>query len=141
MPNHLESVATLVPEAQAGTAEAYGHPPYKLACMEVWGGNCKVARPVELPGLAGWVYSKPLEPATAGGDVHYLSVCNQGTLSRIGLADVMGHGEAVSSLAKKLHELMHKHIDTWDQSGFMRELNLANDPTLWFSNSTWEWQT
>ena len=26
MPNDLESVAKLVPEAQAGTAEAYGHP-------------------------------------------------------------------------------------------------------------------
>ena len=41
--------------------------PYRLECMEVWGGNRLAACPVKLPGLMGWVYSKPLEPATAGG--------------------------------------------------------------------------
>lgn len=93
--------------------------------MEVWGGNRKVARPVELPDLAGWVYSTPLEPGTGGGDLHYLSVCNGGLLSRVALADVMGHGQLASSLAEKLRELMHKHINTWDQSTFVRELSHA----------------
>ena len=78
---------------------------------------------MKLPGLMGWVYSRPLEPATAGGDLHFLSVCNQGALSRVAVGDVMGHGEAVSSVANDLRELMHKHINTWDQSNFMRELN------------------
>ena len=59
---------------------------HKLACMEIWGGNRDVSRPVELPGLAGWVYSAPLRPATSGGDVHYLSVCDQDVLSRIAVA-------------------------------------------------------
>ena len=98
---------------------------HKLACMEVWGGNRKVAHPVELPDLAGWVYSAPLEPATGGGDLHYLSVCDQDVLSRVALADVVGHGQAVSSLAEELRTLMHKNINTWDQSDFMRELNQA----------------
>jgi sigma-B regulation protein RsbU (phosphoserine phosphatase) len=93
--------------------------------MEVWGGNRKVAHPVELPDLAGWVYSTPLEPATGGGDVHYLSVCDQDVLSRVALADVMGHGQAVSSVAEELRGLMHKHINTLDQSDFMREINQA----------------
>ena len=78
-----------------------------------------------MPGLMGWVYSRPLEPATAGGDLHFLSVCNQGALSRVAVGDVMGHGQAVSSVADDLRELMHKHINTWDQSNFMRELNNA----------------
>ena len=73
----------------------------------------------------GWVYSKPLEPATAGGDVHYLAVCNQGAVSCVAVGDVMGHGQAVSSVADDLRELMRKHINTWDQSNFMRELNNA----------------
>jgi serine phosphatase RsbU (regulator of sigma subunit) len=93
--------------------------------MEIWGGNRKVAHPVEMPDLAGWVYSTPLEPATGGGDVHYLSVCDQDVLSRIVVADVSGHGQAVSALAEKLRTLMHQHINTWDQSDFMRELNQA----------------
>ena len=48
--------------------------PYKLGCMEVWGGNRSTAESVDLPGLFGWVYSYPLGPSTGGGDVHYLSV-------------------------------------------------------------------
>lgn len=103
--------------------------PYPLACMEVWGGNREVAVPVELPGLAAWVYSKPLEAGSGGGDVHYLSACNAGILSRVALADVSGHGQVVSSLAETLRALMHKHINTWDQSAFMRELNEAFQQT------------
>ncbi len=102
--------------------------PNKLACMEIGGGYRKVARSVELPGLGGWVYSKPFEAERAGGDVHYLSICNQGVLSRVAVADVMGHGQAVSSRAEELRELMHKYINTWDQSGLMRELNHSFDP-------------
>lgn len=97
----------------------------RLACMEIWGGNRKVAQTVELPNLAGWVYSTPLEPAMGGGDVHYFSVCDQDVLSRVVLADVAGHGQAVSSVAEKLRGLMRKHISTWDQSDFMSELNQA----------------
>ena len=98
---------------------------HQLACTEVWGGNRKVVRSVELPGLAGWVYSTPLEPATGGGDVHYLSACDHGSVSRVALADVSGHGQAVSSLAEKLRRLMQRYINTWDQSSFMGQLNQA----------------
>lgn len=97
---------------------------HKLACFEVWGGNRQVARSVELPGLAAWVYSAPLHGAT-GGDVHFLSACDQGVLARVAIADVSGHGQVVSALAEKLRRLMQTHISTWDQSDFMRELNQA----------------
>jgi len=97
---------------------------HTLACMEVWGGNRNVVRTVELPELAAWVYSKPLG-AEDGGDVHYLSVCGQAVLSRIVLADVSGHGEQVSVSAQLLHALMREHVNTWDQTQFVRELNRA----------------
>jgi sigma-B regulation protein RsbU (phosphoserine phosphatase) len=100
-------------------------PVHQLACLEIWGGNRKVAQTVGLPSLAGWIYSMPLGPATGGGDVHYLSVCDREILSRIAVADVAGHGQAVSSLAETLRGLMHKHINIWDQSDFMREVNQA----------------
>ncbi len=96
---------------------------HKLACLEVWGGNREIIQPVELPGLAGWIYSSPLQAGSGGGDVHYLSVCERDALTRIAVADVSGHGHAVSALAEKLRDLMRKHINTWDQSSLMRELN------------------
>ena len=96
---------------------------FQLACMEVWGGNHQVDCEFELPSLSGWIHSVPLGPGTGGGDVYYLSVCNKGALSRIVLADVEGHGQAVSPMAETLHELVRKYINVWDQSDFARELN------------------
>ena len=96
-----------------------------LACREVWGGNRVADHAVDLPGLAGWVYSSPLGPALAGGDVYYFSVCSDGTLSRIALADVAGHGDSASSAAESLHTILRKHIDNQNQSMLMSELNDA----------------
>ena len=98
---------------------------YRLACMEVWGSNCSGATAIELPGLTGWVHSNPLGSSGRGGDLHYLSVCAQGSLSRVVLADVSGHGEQAVSPAADLESLMHRYINRWDQSDFMRDLNRA----------------
>ena len=95
----------------------------RLECLEAWGGNRHVNHAVELPGLVGWVYSDPIGLAKQGGDVHYISVCSSGTISRFALADVSGHGVSSSVVAELLRELIRKHINTWDQSELMSELN------------------
>jgi phosphoserine phosphatase RsbU/P len=100
-------------------------PDRRWACFELWGGNRRVAEPVELPGLVGWIQSTPLEPATEGGDVHYVSVCEGGTISRVALADVAGHGDSVSAVAERLCDALQRHTGNWDQSALMRELNDA----------------
>jgi sigma-B regulation protein RsbU (phosphoserine phosphatase) len=82
-----------------------------------------VAYSVELPGLIAWVSCRPIAPATRGGDLHYLSVCSQGFVSRIALADVAGHGEIVSGVADTLRDLLRRHANEWDQSDVVRELN------------------
>jgi len=97
----------------------------RLACFELWGGNSVVAHPIELPGLQGWVSSTPFGEAASGGDVHYLSVCSKGQVSRIALADVAGHGESASAVADRLRQVLRHHTDNWDQSALMRELNEA----------------
>jgi serine phosphatase RsbU (regulator of sigma subunit) len=97
----------------------------RLACFELWGGNTRVAHPLELPGLIGWVSSTPFAEAASGGDVHYLSVCSKGQVSRIALADVAGHGESASAVADRLRQILRQHTDNWDQSALMRELNDA----------------
>jgi len=97
----------------------------RLACFELWGGNSMVTHPIELPGLLGWVSSVPFGQATSGGDVHYLSVCSKGEISRIALADVAGHGESASAVADRLRQVLRHHTDNWDQSALMQELNEA----------------
>ncbi len=63
---------------------------YQLACTEMWSGNNISDELLKLPGLVGLVHSEPVEPATSGGDVYYVSVCDKRVLSRVVLADVAG---------------------------------------------------
>ena len=97
----------------------------RLACFELWGGNSNAAHPVELPGLLGWIYCSPFGHAATGGDVHYVSVCSKGQVSRIALADVAGHGSSASLVADRLRLVFQQHTDNWDQSALMREVNEA----------------
>jgi phosphoserine phosphatase RsbU/P len=96
---------------------------YRLACMELRGGNEEAAYSAELPGLRGWVSCNPLRPASRGGDLYYLSACSHGVVARVVLADVAGHGERVSAAALRLCDALRQHVDHWDQSALIRDLN------------------
>lgn len=102
----------------------------RLECAETWAGNERTASLVELPGLVAWVHSVPVEPGDAGGDVHYVSVCPSCIVSRIALADVSGHGQAVAALGEKLREIMQRYLRALEQVGIMRDLNQAVQETL-----------
>lgn len=96
-----------------------------LAPAETWAGNAKTAGLVEMPGVVAWVRCVPSESGSGGGDVHYVSVCPSGIVSRIALADVSGHGEAVRMLGERLRELMLRYLTALQQVGLMRDLNRA----------------
>ena len=96
---------------------------HRLACLELRGGNRREAYSVELPGLSAWVSCRPLMPSVEGGDLHYLTVCGEGAVSRVVLADVAGHGDIVSAVADRLRDSLRKHVNTWDQTVLLQELN------------------
>ena len=64
-----------------------------MHCMEIWGGNPAVESAVSTPGLDVWVYSRPHRGGGHGGDVHYVSLCGGGVITRMIVADVSGHGQ------------------------------------------------
>jgi serine phosphatase RsbU (regulator of sigma subunit) len=97
--------------------------PRHMQCMEVWGGSQLTAQAVEFGGLDAWVYSKPYGKAHAGGDVYYASSCATGRISRLLLADVAGHGNAVAATAADLRTLMRRFVNRLDQTEFVRLLN------------------
>jgi len=63
--------------------------------------------------------------ACQGGDLHYMTVCSRGAMSRVVLADVAGHGEVVSSVADRLRT--RKHVDTWPQSILLTQQDFLMD--------------
>jgi serine phosphatase RsbU (regulator of sigma subunit) len=91
--------------------------------MEIWGGSRAVERAVSTPGLDVWVFSRPYEGAAAGGDVYYASLCSGGSITRLILADISGHGASVAELAGSLRGLMRRHIDRRDQTRLVQALN------------------
>lgn len=96
---------------------------HHLACLEVRGGNHLAAYSAELPGLTAWVSCRPLRPSPRGGDLYYMSACSSGVMARVVLADVSGHGRAVSAAAGRLREALQQHVGQWDQSTLIRRLN------------------
>jgi len=95
----------------------------RMTCLEIRGGNRRDCYSVELPGLSAWISCRPLTPSAHGGDLHYMTVCGEGAISRVVLADVAGHGEIVGSVAERLRQGLRKHVNTWDQSLLLQELN------------------
>jgi serine phosphatase RsbU (regulator of sigma subunit) len=91
--------------------------------MEVWGGNVRVERHFQMPGLDVWISCQPEGQANAGGDVYYLSSCASGRITRILLADVSGHGELVASTAAGLRDLMRKNVNVISQRRLVAAMN------------------
>ena len=96
--------------------------PMQLVCSEVWGGNRPVHSPVALPGLSGVLFSHPCDGGR-GGDVHYLSVCGSGVLSRVCLADVAGHGQTVAAIGSVMHAHLRRCMNQVDQRRVLGKLN------------------
>ena len=96
---------------------------YALQCMEIWGGNAAIHNAISVPGIDAWISSEPYDGDAYGGDIHYISTCGGGRISRFVIADVSGHGALVSSVAHRLRLLMRKYINTLDQTRLALALN------------------
>jgi len=101
------------------------NPDYRLACLELRGGNHLATYAAELPGLTAWVSCTPKRPSCQGGDLYYLTACSHGSIARAVIADVAGHGEVVSAAAVRLRDALRDYIDDWDQSQLIRRLSAS----------------
>lgn len=93
--------------------------------MEVAGGNRAFEGSLTLPGLHAFVITRPYQDQAGGGDVHYLSSCATGRITRILLADVSGHGDRVAATSTALRDIMRKHVNYVDQTAVVRAINTA----------------
>ncbi|MEM7629154.1 MAG: PP2C family protein-serine/threonine phosphatase [Planctomycetota bacterium] len=96
---------------------------HELRCVEIWGGSSQAHEAASVPGLDITVSSRVHGGDDAGGDVYFVSMCGAGNVSRIGLADVAGHGASAADLSARLARLMRKHINTPDPAKLAKDLN------------------
>jgi serine phosphatase RsbU (regulator of sigma subunit) len=93
-----------------------------MNCKEVWGGNCAAAKTFAMPGLDVWVWCRPCRHAdTDSGDVHFISSCASGRITRMLLADICGHGSMFAHLASQLRDLMIRNVNWPNQKRIVQE--------------------
>jgi len=95
----------------------------EIQCTEVWGGAGACDVSVKLAGARGECFSRPFGAGAAGGDIHFLSVCGMGILSKAVLADVSGHGEESAEVARIIHDSLIENIGAHDNSSMLRQVN------------------
>src|SRR6202140_2921481 len=94
-----------------------------FGCMELWAGNERAHRSLDLAGLQSDVIAVP-SGGDKGGDLSAVFSCSDNT-ARVVLADCVGHGYTAAGVARHVHHLLHKFQDIRDTAGLLAALNDA----------------
>ena len=95
---------------------------YNLSCGEIWGGIHNCNDDVASAGLTASLYSFASDGGK-GGDIYYLSLCENNSLTRMILADVVGHGEDVSKISQCIYNAIKSHMNDAEGGKLLSELN------------------
>ncbi len=112
-------MVTVMPGESAKTDEG------RMRCMEVLGGNLTTNRHLRRPGLDVWIWSHSQGQAEAGGsDLHLLSSCASGRITRMLLAEICGYGPVFREVANELRELLKRNANSAQQARFVRDMSV-----------------
>lgn len=84
-------------------------PSQRLKCSGILGG----IRNQDVEITAGKVIASIYSLACCGGkggDIYYFGVCKGDLITRLAVADVVGHGEAVTELSQCVYESLKDHM-------------------------------
>lgn len=99
----------------------------RIHCSEIWGGVRNINNDIATRPVTTSLFTSAAD-GTKGGDIHYFSVCDRDTIARIALADVLGHGDAVSRMSQWIYDALAARMNSVDTNDILADLNrLAND--------------
>ena len=81
----------------------------RIECKVIWGGIQNINTEVTAGKFIGSIYSAASEGGQ-GGDIYFFGVCKVDIISRLAVADVVGHGEAVSEVSQYVYDSLKAHI-------------------------------
>jgi len=84
-------------------------PPPRLECTGIWGGIRNRDIEITAGKVIGSIYSAACEGGK-GGDIYYFGVCKGDIITRLAIADVVGHGEVVSEVSQYVYDSLKAHI-------------------------------
>lgn len=95
---------------------------HRIQCSEVWGGIKNEDLDACSAVLTTSLFSSACDGGN-GGDIYYVSVCQGDQLTRVAIADVVGHGEKVSQVSQWLYESLHERMNDGDGGQLLGHLN------------------
>ncbi len=95
---------------------------YRIRCAEIWGGIQDDEQDICSAGVVASLYSGSCEGGK-GGDIYYLSVCGDDLLTRVAIADVVGHGSDVSDVSQWLYSVLEARMGDTDGNAVLGQLN------------------
>jgi len=89
---------------------------------EVWGGVRSDDLEAASSGVVAHLYSRACDGGK-GGDIYFFSVSASDLLTRIAVADVLGHGKAVSDIGEWLYGTLATRMNSADGNEVLADLN------------------
>jgi hypothetical protein len=98
--------------------------PQRKNCMEVSGGRLTYQADYEMPGLAMQVTSRRSDHCIeGGGEVHYISSCASGRITRVMLADICGSQDTFKRLSCEMRNGMLRNINAVWQNRVVSDMS------------------
>ena len=96
---------------------------HNIGCKEIWGGIRGEDVEARGNGFIASLYSRAADGLN-GGDIYYLTSCSGDAVTRIALADVRGHGEAVSDMSQWLYSVLRDRMNQVESNRLLTNLNI-----------------
>lgn len=93
-----------------------------INCSESWGGVRGENVDARRSGIIASLFSSPANGGK-GGDVYYISECSGDLITRVAVADVRGHGQAVSDIGQWLYDALRERMRHLEGNDVLAELN------------------
>ena len=84
--------------------------PQRLECAGIWGGIRNRDIEITAGKVIGSIYSAACCEGGKGGDIYYFGVCKGDIITRLAIADVVGHGEVVSEVSQYVYDSLKSHM-------------------------------
>jgi len=95
---------------------------YSISYDEVWGGIRSDDLQASTRGVVASLYSRACDGGK-GGDIYYFSVSASDMLTRIAVADVSGHGQAVTDLSQWIYNSLAARMNNAEGHEVLADLN------------------
>ena len=94
----------------------------RLECSGLWGGIRNRNLDVTAGKVITSIYSLACDGGK-GGDIYYFGVCRDDRITRLAIADVVGHGQAVTEVSQFVYDSLKTHMCDLDSRNILRSVN------------------